>query len=161
LRSNKDSGIDSTDPDSIKLKNMYQAALMLSLSFYWKERISLCRAMIRDIGKNSRQNLSLSSSQLSCTLPTVYVYHCSAFPIREKGNNFHLRVSCVMPAMANNEHRCSKSDKWWYGFSLSNPEKEGFRTRVIRSGKSSQPDVRIIRVDDGGSGNTSLGAERL
>ena len=66
-----------------------------------------------------------------------------------------------MPAMANNEHRCSKSDKWWYGFSLSNPEKEGFRTRVIRSGKSSQPDVRIICVDDGGSWNSSLGAERL
>ena len=66
-----------------------------------------------------------------------------------------------MPAMANNEHTCSKSDKWWYGFSLSSPEKEGFRTRVIRPGKSTQPDVRIIRVDDGGSGNSSLGAERL
>ena len=66
-----------------------------------------------------------------------------------------------MPAMANNEHRCSKSDKWWYGFSLSNPEKGGFRTRVIRSGKSSQPDVRIIRVEDGGSGNPYLGTERL
>ena len=47
------------------------------------------------------------------------------------------------------------------GFSLSNPEKEGFRTRVIRSGKSSQPDVRIIRVDNGGSRSSSLGAERL
>jgi len=66
-----------------------------------------------------------------------------------------------MPAMPNNEHTCSKSDKWWYGFSLSNPEKEGFRTRVIRSGKSSQPDVRIIHVEDGSSGNYSLGEERL
>ena len=134
---------------------------MHSLSFCWKERISLRRAMIRDIGKNSRQNLSLSSSQLSCTLPTVYMYYCSPFPIREKGNNFHLRVSCVMPAMANNEHSRSKSDKWWYGLSLSIPEKEGFRTRVIRSGKSSQPDVRIIRVENDGSGNSSLGVERL
>ena len=66
-----------------------------------------------------------------------------------------------MPVMANNEHTCTKSDKWWYGFSLSSPKKEGFRTRVIRSGKSSQLDVRIIRVDDGGSENSSLGAERL
>ena len=134
---------------------------MLSLSFCWKERISLCRAMIWDIEKNSRQNLSVISSQLSCTLPMAYVYHCSAFPIRKKGNNFLLRVSCVMPIMANNEHYCWKFDKWWYEFSLSNPEKEGFRTRVIRSGKSSQLDVRIICVDDGGSGNSSLGAKRL
>ena len=66
-----------------------------------------------------------------------------------------------MPAMANNEHSFSKFDKWWYMFSLSNPEKEGFQTRVIRLGKSSQPDVRIICVDDSGSGNSSLGAERL
>ena len=36
--------------------------------------------------------------------------------------------------------------------SVTNPEKEGFQTGVIRSGKSSQPDVRIIRVEDGGSG---------
>ena len=66
-----------------------------------------------------------------------------------------------MPTMANNEHTCSKSDKWWYGFSLSTPEKEGFQTRVIRPGKSSELDVRIIRVEGGGSGNSSLGAERL
>ena len=66
-----------------------------------------------------------------------------------------------MPAMTNNEHICSKSDKWWYGFSLSNPEKGGFQTRVIRPGKSSEPDVRTICVEGGGSGNSSLGAERL
>jgi hypothetical protein len=77
-----------------------------------------------------------------------------SFPIREKGNNFHMRVFYVMPAMANNEHSCSTSNRWWYGFSLSNLEKEGFRSRVIRSGKSSQPDVRIIPVEDGGSRNS-------
>ena len=161
LRSNIDSGIDSTGSNSTKHVNPYQALPMDSFSFCRQLWISLHRAMIWDIGKNSRQNLSPSSSQWSCTLPTVYVYYCSPFPIREKRNNFHLRVSCVMPAMANNEHNCSKSDKWWYGFSLPNPEKEGFRTRVIRSGKSSQLDVRIIRVDDGGTGNSSLWAERL
>ena len=130
---------------------------MHSLSFCWKEQISLCRAMIRDIGKNSRHCLSLTSCQLLCTLPTVYVYHYSAFPIKEKGNSFHLRVSCVIPAMANNEHNRSKSNRWWYGFSLSNPEKEDFQTRVIRSGRNSKPDVRIICVKGGGSKNSPLG----
>jgi len=75
--------------------------------------------------------------------------------------NFHMMVSCVMFGLTNNEHNRSRSDRLWYGFSLSNPEKEGFPTRVIRSGKSSQPDVRIIHVEDGSSGNYSLGEERL
>jgi len=38
-------------------------------------------------------------------------------------------------------------------FSLSNPEKEDFRNRVIRTGRNSKPDVRIIRVEGGGSKN--------
>jgi hypothetical protein len=32
------------------------------------------------------------------------VYHCFAFLMREKGNNFYLRVSCVMPEMLKHEH---------------------------------------------------------
>jgi hypothetical protein len=70
-------------------------------------------------------------------------------------------TSCFKLAEAKREQSCSNSRIWWSGFSLLNPEKESFRTIAIRSGKSSQLDVRIIHVDDGGSGNSSLGAERL
>ena len=41
-------------------------------------------------------------------------------------------------------------------FSLSNPEKKDFRNRVIRTGRNSKPDVRIIRVEGGGSENCPL-----
>jgi hypothetical protein len=44
------------------------------------------------------------------------VYHCFAFSMREKGNNFHFRVSCVMPEMLRHEHISSNSCRWWQGF---------------------------------------------
>jgi hypothetical protein len=44
-------------------------------------------------------------------------------------------------------------------FSLSNPEKEDFQTRVIRPGRDSKLDVRIIRVEIGGSKNSPLSIE--
>ena len=44
-------------------------------------------------------------------------------------------------------------------FSLSNPEKEDFRTRVRRSRRDSKLDVRIIRVEGGGSKNSPLSVE--
>jgi hypothetical protein len=34
----------------------------------------------------------------------AHMYHCFAFPVREKGNNFYLRVSCVMPEILRHEH---------------------------------------------------------
>jgi hypothetical protein len=34
-----------------------------------------------------------------------------------------LMVSCVMPAIARQEHKCSNSLRWVYGFSFFNPEK--------------------------------------
>jgi hypothetical protein len=66
--------------------------------------------------------LSLSSSQSPFVLSTAKVYHCFAFPMREKGNNFHLSVSCVMPEMLRHEHISLKSSKWLQGFSLSCPQ---------------------------------------
>ena len=75
--------------------------------------------------------------------------------------NFHMMVSCVMFGLTNNEHNRSRSDRLWYGFSLSNPEKEDFQTRVIRSGRNSKPDVRIICVKGGGSKNSPLGGREL
>ena len=44
-------------------------------------------------------------------------------------------------------------------FSLSNLEKEDFRTRVRRSRRDSKLDVRIIRVEGGGSRNSLMGVE--
>src|SRR6185312_8956887 len=61
--------------------------------------ISFRRATSRDSGKNLKQNSSLSSPQFPFILATVRVYHCLASSTREKGNNFHPRVSRDMPAM--------------------------------------------------------------
>ena len=70
-----------------------------------------------------------------------------------------MRVFCVMFGMTNSEHICSNSDRWLYGFSLCNLEKECFRTRVMRSGRTSKLDVRIIHIDCGGSKNSPVGVE--
>ena len=55
-------GIDKSGPDLVKIENLSQAAPMVSFSFCWKLSISCRRAAIRDIGKNVRHNLFLSSS---------------------------------------------------------------------------------------------------
>ena len=92
-------GIDKSRPDLVKVGNLSQAAPMVFFSFCWKLRISYRRAAIQDIGKNTRQNLFLSSSQLQATFPTLWVYHYFTLSSSEKGNNFHRSVSCDMPKM--------------------------------------------------------------
>jgi hypothetical protein len=80
------SGKDKLGPACINAGNLAQAA-PIDFSYYSKSRISLGREPIWDIGKNARQNLSLSSSQSPSVLPTARVYYYFAFPMREKGNN--------------------------------------------------------------------------
>jgi hypothetical protein len=92
-------GIDKSGPDLVKIENLFQATLMDSFSFCWKLSISCRRAAIRDIGKNARQNLFLSSSQSPATFPTLWVYHCFILSSSENVNNFHRRVSCDIPKM--------------------------------------------------------------
>ena len=92
-------GKDKSRLACINAENLGQAAPIDSFSYCSKSRIALGREPIRDMGKNARQNLSLSSSQSPFILSTVCVYHCSTFPMREKGNNFQLKVSYVMPEM--------------------------------------------------------------
>jgi hypothetical protein len=104
------SGKDKLGPACINAGNLAQAA-PIDFSYYSKSRISLGREPIWDIGKNARQNLSLSSSQSPSVLPTARVYYYFAFPMREKGNKFHLSVSCVMPEMLRHEHISSKSSR--------------------------------------------------
>jgi hypothetical protein len=81
-----------------------KAAPMDSLSYCSKSRIALGKEMIWEIEKNARQNISLSSSQSPFVLHMVCVYNCFAFTMREKGNNFHFSVSCVMPKILRHKH---------------------------------------------------------
>ena len=106
---------EKSRPACINTENLAQA-IPIDSSRNSKSRIVLGREPIWDMGKNARQNLSLSSSQSLFVLSTANVYHCFAFPVREKENNFHLRVSCVMPEMLRHEHISSNSCRWWLGF---------------------------------------------
>ena len=92
-------GIDKSGLDLVKIENLSQAAPMVFFSFCWKLSISCRRAAIWDIGKNARQNLFLNSSQSPFTFPTLWAYNCFVLSFNEKGNNFHLSVSCDMPEM--------------------------------------------------------------
>ena len=92
-------GIDKFGPECVRSENLAQAAPMVSFSFCWKLRISCRREAIQDIGKNARHNLFLNSSQSPFTFPKLWVYHCFVLSSREKGNNFHRRVSCDMLEM--------------------------------------------------------------
>ena len=127
------SGKDKFRSACINIENLAQAAPK-DCSHCSKSRITLGREMIQDMGKNARQNLSLSSSQSPFVLSTACVYHCFPFSMREKGNNYHLSVSCVMPEMLRHEHISSNSCRCWQGFSLSCPEKGCARTMAFKLG---------------------------
>jgi len=104
-------GKDKSRAACISAENLAQTAPIDSFSRYSKSRIALGREPIQDIGKNARQNLSLSLTQSPIVLPMARVYHCFAFPMREKGNNVHFRFSCVMPEMIRHEHISSNSSR--------------------------------------------------
>jgi hypothetical protein len=48
------------------------------------------------MGKKYKQKLEHKASQSPCTFPMVQVYQCLAIPVKENGNSFHFKVSCVM-----------------------------------------------------------------
>ena len=75
--------------------------------------------------------------------------------MREKGNNFHRNISCVMPGITKLEHSSSNSCKWSRGSSLIAPEKGHFRTMAIKPGLSSSLD----EGDGDGLENSPLGVE--
>ena len=75
--------------------------------------------------------------------------------MREKGNNFHRKTSCVMPGITKLEHSFSNSRKWSRGSSLIDPEKSHFRTMAIKPGSSSWLD----EGGDNGSENSPIGVE--
>ena len=114
-------GKERFGPELIRLMNLAQAAPNVSFSFYWKVRTSIRKAVIQERGKKARQNLSQSSAQSPFTLLTVWAYHCFALSKRENGNNFHFKVSFVLPEIFRHEHSCSNSRRWTYGFLSSSP----------------------------------------
>ena len=75
--------------------------------------------------------------------------------MREKGNNFHRKTSCVMLGITKLEHSFLNSRKWSRGSSLMAPEKGRFRTMAIKPGSSSW----LGEEDDDGSENSPLGVE--
>jgi hypothetical protein len=52
--------------------------------------------MILEIGKKSRQKLEQRASQFPSLLGAVRLYQILAFPSKEKGKSFHLKVSLDM-----------------------------------------------------------------
>ena len=88
-----------------------------------KFRISFRRLTTLDMGKKHKENLD-SISQSPCILPMVRLYHCLALPVKENGNNFHLKVLSDMPAIRKHAQVCSNSCRCEYGFSLPSPEKD-------------------------------------
>ena len=142
-------------------QHLAQAAPIDSFSHCSMSRIALGRELIWDIGKNARWNLSLSSSQSPFILSMTCVYHCFAFPMREKGNNFHLRVSCVMPEILRHEHIYSNSHRWLHGSLLSFSEKGCARTIAIKPEWSSLPDEWFSFGESDGSRNSPFEAERF
>jgi hypothetical protein len=83
--------------------NLAHAAPRDSFSNYSNARMSLHGEGIRDKGENKRQKSSQSLPQSPFTFPPLWVYHCSVLSVIEKGNNFHLKVSYVMPGLTRHD----------------------------------------------------------
>ena len=64
-----------------------------------KDRTSFRRLTTLEMGKKHKLNLEHNVSQSPCILPTVRLYHYLALPVKENGNNFHLKVLSNMPAI--------------------------------------------------------------
>ena len=102
-----------------------------------KLRTSFRRLTTLEMEKKRKQNLEHSISQSPCILPTVRLYHCLALPVKENGNNFHLKVSSDMPAICKHAQVCANSHRCEYGFSSPFPEKGCSQINFIKHGHSS------------------------
>ena len=107
-----------------------------------------------------------SSSQTPLILPIVRVYHYSVLLMRENGNNFQFKISCVMPGITKLEHSSSNSCKWSSGSSLITLEKGRCRTMAIKPRSSSYLDEEDhnglenspLRVESCGKDGCSIGS---
>ena len=152
-------GIDQSGLEAKRRENLAQAAPMVSFFICSNARISLRREAVWDAEENERQKSSLSSSQSWIVRLTLWVYHCSAFPTGEKGNNFHLKVSYDMHGITKHEHSSSNTCKWRSGSSIFKPEKVCARTMAMTRGWSLKPGVVKGLEEVDGSENSSSEVE--
>jgi hypothetical protein len=88
--------------------------------------------------KNLKQNLEHNVFQSPCILPTVRLYQCLAFPIKENGKSFrHRKDSSDMPAIRKHAQISSNSCRCEYGFALPSLEKDCSRIMFIKYRRSS------------------------
>ena len=117
-----------------------------------KERISIRRSSTLEIGKYLKIKLLYSSFQQSpSALPMLSLYQCLAFPVKENGKSFYLRVSSDMPSMRRRSQIRPNSSRCVYGFSSPSPEKGWFWRNSMYFGLISKLDVMIGFEDFGGS----------
>ena len=91
------SGIDQSGHVAKRCENLAHAALCSPSLIVQMQGFHFEREASWDEEENKRKKSSQSTSQSWIIPLTLWVYHCSAFPTREKGNNFHLKDSCDMP----------------------------------------------------------------
>ena len=115
-----------------------------------KFRTSFRRLTTLELGKKRKQNLEHSISQSPCILSTVRLYNCLALPVKENGNNFHLKVLSDMPAIRKHAQICSNSHRCEYGFSSLSLEKDLSWINFIKLRHSSKPGGMIGSEDYSG-----------
>ena len=108
-----------------------------SCSFCLKDRTSNRRRITLEMEKKAKQNLEHSIFQSPCILPMVCLHHHLALPVKENGNNFHLKASLEMPAIRKHAQVHANSYRCEYGFSLPSLEKDYSRISFIKHGHSS------------------------
>jgi hypothetical protein len=91
--------MDRAGPEYTRLSKRSQATIRDSSSSCVKDKISKQRQTILEIGKKSKQKLEQRASQFPFLLGAVSLYQILAFPSKEKGKSFHLKVSLDMPLM--------------------------------------------------------------
>jgi hypothetical protein len=80
-----------------------------SFLFCLKDRTFERSLTTLEMKKNYKQKLEHRAFQSPCLLPMVRLYQRLAFPVKEKGKNFHRKVLSDMPAMCRHVQVYSNS----------------------------------------------------
>ena len=81
--------VRASDDESLKWSHIVPRD---SSSSCLKFRTFFRRLTTLEMWKKHKQNLEHNVFQFPCKLPTVWLYQCLAFSVKENGNNFHLKV---------------------------------------------------------------------
>jgi hypothetical protein len=129
--------MERSGPQLTKSLKHAQAAPRDSFSSCSKVRTFVQSLTTERMGKKYKQKLERKVPKSPCTLPTVREYQCLAFPIKENGNSFYLKVSCDMPLIRKHTQISSNSRRCVCGFSSSSPKNEWSWTIFIKHGRNS------------------------